>query len=142
MELLPADYVLLALAAVCALTGLFRGLSGTLAFFVAVFAALAGGYAAWIHGAAFLENPWLRGLAAFVCALLAYGIARLIVKKLVNGLLAQPSDALLGLLAGLLVPLLAVVFLARAGLGADLSNIVQTVQSVTGAEKTQPCASY
>lgn len=142
MELLPADYVLLALAAVCALTGLFRGFSGTLAFFVAVFAALAGGYAAWIHGAAFLENAWTRGLAAFVCALLAYGIARLIVKKLVNGLLAQPSDAILGLLAGVLVVLLAVVFLARLGFGADVSVLIRLAQPYVGVETSQPCASY
>ena len=42
MELQPADYVLCALALTAAVTGLFRGFSGTLAFLAAIAAGADG----------------------------------------------------------------------------------------------------
>ena len=100
MELQPADYVLCALALTAAVTGLFRGFSGTLAFLAAI---AAGGTAAsfvWTFSAGFTPEVWMRAAATLVAALLAFGIVRLVVKKLVNGLLAQPTDAIFGMLVG------------------------------------------
>ena len=47
--------------------------------------------------------------------LLAFGIVRLIVKKLVNGLLAQPSDAIFGFLVGAALGVLMLVAWAYSG---------------------------
>lgn len=141
MNLLPADYVLLAFTALCALVGLFRGLSGTLAFFVAVGAAVGVGYATWVFAAPFLEGVWMRGLASFIAALLAFGLARLLVKKLVNGILAQPSDALFGALIGLLVAAAVVFVWARSGIGTEYSALAQSLQAQMGGNDAK-CVSY
>ncbi len=141
MNLLPADYVLLAFTALCALVGLFRGLSGTLAFFVAVGAAVGVGYATWALSASALEGVWLRGLAAFIAALLAFGLVRLLVKKLVNGILAQPSDSLFGALIGLLVAAAVVFVWARSGIGTEYSVLAKSLQAQVGGNDAK-CVSY
>lgn len=141
MQLLPADYVLLAFGVLCALVGLFRGLSGTLAFFVAIGAAVAVGYGAWYFSSSYIEGAWLRALAAFIAALLAFGLARLLVKKLVNGILAQPSDALLGLLVGLLVAVGVACVWARSGIATSYSTLITYLQAQIGGG-TAECVSY
>lgn len=100
-DLLPADYVLLGGALVLTVTGLFRGFSGTLAFVLAAGAAGAVGYFGWMYSAALTQVLWMRVAGVLVAVLLGFGLVRLIVRKLVNGLLAQPSDALFGALIGL-----------------------------------------
>ncbi len=141
MQLLPADYALLAFGALCALVGLFRGLSGTLAFFVALGAAVGVAYGVWVYAFPYIEGAGMRGLAAFVAALLAFGLARLIVRKLVNGILAQPSDALFGLLIGVLVAVGVAFIWAKAGIGAEYSNLVRALQGLIEGNAAE-CASY
>lgn len=141
MQLLPADYVLLAFGALCALVGLFRGFSGTLAFFVAIDAAVGVGYCIWVYAVSYIEGAGMRALAAFVAALLAFGLVRLIVKKLVNGILAQPTDALLGLLIGLLVAVGVAFVWAKAGVCVEYSNLIQAFRVLIGGNAAE-CASY
>ena len=100
MQLLPGDYVLGGLTLVMAVTGLFRGFSGTLAFVLATVAAGGVGVLGWPYSASFTSVLWMRGAGTLVAVLLAFGLVRLIVKKLVNGLLSQPSDAIFGFLIG------------------------------------------
>ena len=100
LELLPADYVLCALTLTAAVMGMFRVFSGTLAFLVALAAGGTVSSLTWAFSAEFAPEMWMRATVTLVASLLGFGIVRLVVKKLVNGLLAQPTDAILGMLVG------------------------------------------
>ena len=127
MELLPADYALLALMTVLAVLGLFRGFSGTLAFLVAAASAAASAALGWRLSAEWLDAVWMRAAAVLVGTLLVFGLVRLFVKKTVNGLLAQPSDAIFGFLVGLLSGGLVVAAWAFSGWALDYSNLASEV---------------
>jgi len=122
-ELQPADYVLLGGALVLTVTGLFRGFSGTLAFVLAAGAAGAIGFFGWPYSATFTEVMWMRGAGVLVAVLLGFGIVRMIVRKLVNGLLAQPSDALFGALVGASLAALLALAWAWSGFHLEYSTI-------------------
>ena len=127
MELLPADYVLCGIAIVMAVTGLFRGFSGTLAFLLASAAAALTGSFGWSYSATFTAEIWMRAAGTLVAALLAFGIVRLIVRKLVGGLLAQPSDAIFGFAIGASFAALLVVAWAYSGMYLEYSNLAREV---------------
>ena len=122
-----ADYALCALAVAAAVTGLFRGFSGTLAFAAASAAAVAAGSLGWAWSPRVAAAIWARSGIVLVVSLLAFGIVRLVVKKLVNGLLSQPSDALLGALMGAALAGAAVVAWAWIGLFTEYSALVRVV---------------
>ena len=126
-ELQTADYVLCGLTLVMAVTGLFRGFSGTVAFALASAAAAAVGPFVWTWSAGVTDVAWQRVAGVMVVTLLSFGLARLVVKKLVNGLLAQPSDAILGALVGAALGGIVVVVWARSGICPEYSAIVRTV---------------
>ncbi len=126
-DLQLADYVLCGLTLVMAVTGLFRGFSGTIAFALAAAAAAAAGTFGWAWSATLTASAWQRVAGVLVASLLAFGIVRLIVKKLVNGLLAQPSDAILGALVGAAIGATAVVVWALSGIYPEYSALVRTV---------------
>lgn len=132
MSLLPADYVLCGLALVMAVTGLFRGFSGTLAFVLAVAAGGIVAFCGWSRSEALTDVMWMRAAGTLVATLLAFGLVRLVVKKLVNGLLAQPSDALFGALVGVVFALLLLFGWARSGLYLEHSNLAQAVAAFIG----------
>jgi len=125
VQLLPADYVLCGLTIVMAVTGLFRGFSGTLAFLLATAAAVLVGLFGWGYSASFTTVLWMRGAGTLVGTLLAFGIIRMIVRKLVGGLLAQPSDAVFGLLIGAGVGVLLLLVWAHAGFYLEYSNLAR-----------------
>ena len=126
-ELQTADYVLCGLTLTMAVTGLFRGFSGTVAFALASAAAAAAGSFAWSWSADVTDVAWQRGAGVMVAALLAFGLVRLIVKKLVNGLLSQPSDAIFGALVGVALGGAAVAVWAWSGIYPEYSAIVRAV---------------
>ena len=126
MELLPADYVLLGLTGVMALMGLFRGFSGTLAFFLASAAAAVAGPMLWTYSATVSDQVWVRGLGVGLATLLMFGLVRLIVKKCVNGLLSQPSDAIFGFLVGIAFGIAVVAVWGYAGVYLEHSNLATT----------------
>ena len=99
MLLTPTDYFVLTAAAGGAVLGLFIGFSGAAAFLsgtlVASFCALFG----WQALGAYVSMPWLRALATVVGALLAFGLTRMIVRRFVRVMFAQPADAIFGALA-------------------------------------------
>ena len=124
-----ADYVLCGVTIVAAVTGLFRGFSGTLAFALATAAASLAGSFGWSYSATMTDVAWQRGAGVLVATLLTFGIVRLVVKKLVNGLLSQPSDALFGGLVGAGLGVAVVVVWAYSGLFPEYSSLVRTVAS-------------
>ena len=125
--LLPADWVWAAIALTMAVMGLFRGFSGALAFLVGMAAAAAAAFAGWEQSARFLSVEWQRGGATLAAALLAFGLARIIVKKIVNCLLAQPTDAILGLLACAASGVVLLLAWAKSGLYIEYSFLATEV---------------
>ena len=120
-----ADYVLCGVTIVMAVLGLFRGFSGTLGFVLGAVAAAFAASFGWVHSASFTEVAWQRGAGVLVVTLLAFGIVRLIVKKLVNGLLAQPSDAVFGFLTGAALGVLVLVAWAYSGAYLEYSTLAR-----------------
>lgn len=127
MELLPADYVLGGLMIVLAVMGLFRGLSGTLAFLAALLAGMAVATFGWHLSADWFEPLWQRAAVVLVATLLAFGLVRMIVRRLVHGLLAQPADAVFGFLTGALTGCAVIVAWAFSGLLLEYSAVVSEV---------------
>lgn len=124
---LPADYVLCGLTIVMAVLGLFRGFSGTLGFALGAVAAAFTASFGWACSESFTSVAWQRGAGVLVATLLAFGLVRLVVKKLVNGLLAQPSDAIFGLLIGAALGVLLLVAWAYSGAYLEYSHLAQEV---------------
>ena len=124
-----ADYVLCGLTLVMAVTGLFRGFSGTLAFALAVAGAAFVATFGWSYSASFTVVAWMRAAGTLVATLLAFGFIRMIVRKLVNGLLAQPSDALFGLLIGASFGVLLLAAWAYSGLFLEFSFLATRAAS-------------
>ena len=122
-----ADWILCGLAVVTAVTGLFRGFSGTLGFAVGACAAFFAATFGWTLSADFTEVLWMRGAGVLVVTLLVFGLVRLVVKKLVNGLLAQPSDALFGAVIGALIGVLLLVAWAYTGFHVEYSRLAQEI---------------
>jgi len=132
MTLLPADYVLGGLVIVCAVLGLFRGFSGTVAFFVAGACAGLTASFGWPYSATLTPTLWLRGAGVLVATLLAFGVVRSIVKKLVNGLLAQPTDAIFGCLLGAAMGVLVIFAWAQSGSHLEYSNLATEAAALLG----------
>ena len=125
----PLDYAFCGLAVVAAVTGLFRGFSGTLGFAVGAIAAFFAATLGWPFSATLTDVTWMRAVGVLVGTLLAFGLVRLFVKKTVSGLLAQPSDALIGALLGAILSALVPIALARFGMGNDYSLIVRELSA-------------
>ena len=122
---LPADYAVCGITVVMAVLGLFRGFSGTLGFVLGAVAAAFAASFGWAYSASVTDVAWQRGAGVLVATLLAFGLVRLIVKKLVNGLLAQPSDAIFGFLIGAALGVLILVAWAYSGAYLEYSTLAQ-----------------
>ena len=138
MQLATADYVILGATLAAAILGLFGGFSGALAFLAGVGAGSAAVRFSWSSLEARIQRPWALALAALAIALVAFGIARMLVKKTVNKLLAQPADAIFGAIvsavAGFGLSVAGTYLAARIG-GEDLnveSSILVEVLSIVG----------
>ena len=123
----PADWAIVAFATVAAVTGLFRGFSGTLAFLLACVLAVLGGNFCWLVSVLYLSATWQRAGVVLVTSLFIFGLVRFLVRKLVNGLLAQPADAIFGFLTGLLVGVLIPVVWAWTGMYLEYSFLAEEV---------------
>jgi len=132
LELQAADYVLCGATLVATVTGLFRGFSGTLAFAVAAASASLAGSFGWAHSATLTDSLWQRVAGTLVAVLLLFGIVRLVVKKFVNGLLSQPSDAIFGALVGAGIGAAALVAWAYSGLYTEYSALARAVAAYVG----------
>lgn len=132
IEMLPMDWVLAGFVLSMAVMGLFRGFSGTLAFMAAIAVASVAGFKAWELAPNWLGQLWMCGAATLIVVLIVFGIVRLIVKKIVNGILAQPSDAVFGFVAGAVAGLVVIFVWAKTGLYTEYSNIVTEVAARVG----------
>lgn len=128
-DLQNGDFVLLGIAAVMTLTGLLRGFSGTLAFVLASLAAAAVGTYAWTQLHAMSLQTWMQILAVILIGILVFGLVRLLVKKIVNGLLAQPADAVFGMIVGFAFALALAAIWAVSGIHHEQSRIVRQLSA-------------
>lgn len=133
--LATADYVISAVVLVAAILGVFGGFSGALGFLsglVAAGGAVRFGYGFFIG---YFTSAWAAYLALLAAALLAFGIVRLIVRKIVHGLLAQPADAVFGALtaavAGGAVALASAYFIRHLGL-VEIESALLDLTAVFG----------
>lgn len=127
IALQPADYALLGLMIVLAVMGLFRGFSGTLAFLVALGAAALAATLGWRLSPRWFDTAVIRGAVTLIVTLVTFGLVRLIVKRTVNGLLAQPSDAIFGLITGAVTGALVIVAWALSGVLLEYSALATEV---------------
>jgi uncharacterized membrane protein required for colicin V production len=132
LELQTADYVLCGFTIVATVTGLFRGFSGTIAFVLASASAAMTGSFGWSYSAGLTGVLWQRCAGTLVATLLVFGIVRLVVKKLVNGLLSQPSDAILGALVGAALGVALLAAWAYSGLYPEYSALARAVAAHIG----------
>ena len=114
-DLQTADYVILSIVVITSGLGLFRGLSGTLAFILALAAGIFCGAFAWGFSGERFDLEWLKVVITAAVAILSFGLVRVIVKKTVNVLLAQPADAIFGLIGGIATGALVVAAWAYVG---------------------------
>ena len=130
------DYVVLTITLVSTILGLFIGFSGALAFFCALGSAAAVAKLAWAFLADYLTADWSRALATLVITLLAFGLVRMIIRKFVHVLLAQPADAIFGAIAALIsgasVSLAFLWILTYFGLLPNDSVLLTEVMSLVG----------
>lgn len=137
MSFQPSDYAILATSLFGVVVGLFIGFSGALAFLCGAIAAGAFATIAFPFLAGEIANVWVRGILVGVAALLVFGLVRLIVRKLVHGLLAQPGDAIFGALISALsggIVALSVVWLLGVVTGSSTfdSALLQQVLGYVG----------
>ena len=128
MDLLVPDYVVIAFALGGAVWGLFIGFSGALAFLAGAVAAVAFAKIGWPISAQWLEATWGRIIALVVADLLVFGLVRMLVRRVVKGLVAQPGDALLGSLSaaisGLSIALTAIYIADSSGYFPELRSVI------------------
>lgn len=96
MELTAIDYAVSTVSIGCAVVGLFVGFSGALGILAGAVAAAVVGNFAWSLSADYISGDWLRVIAVIVVTLLSFGLVRMLVRKAAHGLVAQPTDAILG----------------------------------------------
>lgn len=127
MTFLAADYALMAFTVIMAVMGLFRGLSGMIAFIAATVVSVFAASFGWTYSSQFSEVMWIRALADLVATLLVFGLVRLVIQKAINGLLAQPSDAIFGMFLGLISGTFLLLAWAKSGIYLEYSNLAKEV---------------
>ena len=126
-ELLPADFAIFAIAAVLAVTGLFRGLSGVVAFLAGLLASSFAVTAVWGLSQAYFDDVWKRALTTFVVSLLAFGLVRMVFAKFIHVLVLQPGESVLGFLLGAAGGLSLFLVWAAVGQGLEYSAVAASL---------------
>lgn len=98
MVLTPTDYAVLTIAAGGAAIGLFLGLSGAAAFLAGTAVSVCCAIFGWSLLGEYVTTPWMRVLAMVIGVLLAFGLARFLVRRFIHVMIAQPGDAIFGAL--------------------------------------------
>jgi uncharacterized membrane protein YccC len=75
---------------------------------------------------------WKTVLAVLGSTILTFGIVRIVVKKVVNKLLAQPTDSIVGMIIALVMVALLVLVWAYLGAFSEHSTIVSALREFIG----------
>ncbi len=123
------DWAVIGFVITMAVIGLFRGFSGSLGIIVGGACSAAAGVYAWNCLEQYNLYTWQQGAAVLTIALVTFGIVRIAIKKFVHKMLAQPTDAILGLLAWLALAAAALFLLAHNDIGVKQSKILEKFKS-------------
>ena len=96
MDLTVLDYAILVVTLASLVGGLFFGFSGALSFLAGLLASAFFATFAWGSAASLVPSAPGRAATVGILSLLIFGLVRIVVRKVVRGLVAQPGDALLG----------------------------------------------
>lgn len=124
MELQILDYAIVAAGAFFALVGLFRGFSGEVGSASGWIAGAAAAYFSWNEASIALPEKWMAIAVSAVISVFSFWIIRVVVSKLINKALSQPTDALVGCTLGLVKISAIVILLMHFGIGMDSSAIL------------------
>ncbi len=105
--------------------GLFRGASGIFSFVAATIISIAAGIIVWPYALSLSDQTSVRYLIVIVGSLVAFGFIRVVVKKVVNGLLSQPADSIFGFLTGAAASLMLLYVAANIPKARDVSIIAR-----------------
>ena len=123
MELLPADWVFACVALAFAVGGAVVGFSGAVSMAGGLVSAAFSSVPVWRLAAAHIESPWGAGFATFAACMAVFALVRVVLKKTIHVMLAQPADSLLGAALGCV--LAAAIFFAwmKTGIGVEYSAL-------------------
>ena len=119
------DYTLLTISCLLVILGLFRGASGIFSFVAATIISIAAGIIVWPYALSLSDQTSVRYLVVIVGSLVAFGFIRVVVKKVVNGLLSQPADSIFGFLTGAAASLMLLYVAANIPKARDVSIIAR-----------------
>jgi hypothetical protein len=119
------DYTLLTISCLLVILGLFRGASGIFSFVAATIISIAAGIIVWPYALSLSDQASVRYLIVIVGSLVAFGFIRVVVKKVVNGLLSQPADSIFGFLTGAAASLMLLYVAANIPKARDVSIIAR-----------------
>lgn len=119
------DYTLLTISCLLVILGLFRGASGIFSFVAATIISIAAGIIVWPYALSLSDQTSVRYLIVIVGSLVAFGFIRVVVKKVVNGLLSQPADSIFGFLTGAAASLMLLYVAANIPKARDVSIIAR-----------------
>lgn len=122
------DYAVLALSCFFLILGICRGASGVFSFLCATVVSVSAGIFVWEPIGALGFARWVQLTVVVILGLLAFGVIRVVVKKLVNSLLAQPADCLFGLLLGVTVSILLFYIVSSIPLAREHSVLGQQLE--------------
>ena len=119
------DYTLLTISCLLVILGLFRGASGIFSFVAATIISIAAGIIVWPYALSLSDQTSVRYLIVIVGSLVVFGFIRVVVKKVVNGLLSQPADSIFGFLTGAAASLMLLYVAANIPKARDVSIIAR-----------------
>lgn len=128
-NLLPADFVIVGFSLVLAVTGLFRGISGTIGFILGTSAGIATVVLGWDMTEVYFDSFWVRVAVISLLSLILFGAVRLIFTKFIHCLVAQPGDAIFGFFSGLLLGIALFAAWAWIGLGLEYSFVASAIKA-------------
>ena len=134
-ELQILDWVIVAATVFFAIAGLFRGFSGEIGSVAGWAALAAAAYFGWWYFQSFFSESWMAIFATAVFALVSFWIVRVIVSKIVNLALSQPTDAIVGMVLGAAKVAAAAAVMLYFEIGVEYSRILTFAASNISAEK-------
>lgn len=124
------DYILLAVSCFFVIMGLFKGASGLFSFVTATITSVSASILLWPYIAARFPQLSVKYVVAIVVGLIIFGLIRIIVRKIVNGLLGQPADAIFGFVLGVLTSALLIYIASNIPYARSVSRIAHEADAI------------
>lgn len=123
------DWALSGAAVFFAVIGIFRGFSGEAGSAAGWIAGATAAYFAWDFSADWTGTKWISFVFAAAASLFSFWLVRVVVSKLVNKALSQPTDAFVGFILGIVKIAAVVIALVHFDIGTGHSVILKAAES-------------